>query len=295
MARRRLRLLLISAAALALGLLLLTRCASLPPIPPPRAAAELAAAGFETGVVAALDRPTRWVAAGLGEGPAVLFVHGSPGDWRAFEPCLADSGMRGRARLLAYDRPGFGGTGGAAEPSLARQAQVAAAVLVAAAPGGRALVVGHSLGGPIAARLAVDRPDLVAGLLLVAPSIDPALERRRWYNVAGATRLVQWFLPAEWIASNREIWPLRSELEVLAPRLAGIRVPSTVIQGADDELVDPDNATFVARSMNGAVVRVVEVAKEGHFVLWTRQDLVRAEILRLLDATANGREPGAAP
>ena len=291
--RRRSRLLLLSVAALGRALLLLARCATLPPIPPPRPAAELAAAGFSAGTAEALGRAVHWIAAGRGAGPAVLFVHGSPGDWRAYESLLADPGLRAAARLVAFDRPGFGATGGGALPRLADQAAVAALVLASAAPGARAVVVGHSLGGPIAARLAVDRPDLVAGLLLVAPSIDPALERHRWYNVAGAMRVVQWFLPREWIASNREIWPLRAELADMAPRLAGLRVPATVIQGTEDDLVDPGNAAFVARAMTGTPVRRVDVPQEGHFVLWTRGDLVRAEIGRLLDAAAP--EPGAAP
>ena len=294
MTRRRSRWLILPGAALAAGLVLFARCASLPPIPPAQTAAELAASGYRTGEVTALGRTVRWVAAGQGEGPGVLFVHGSPGDWRAWDALLGDSSLRARATLVAYDRPGFGSTGGGALPALTDQAVVAAEVLAAAAPGGRAVVVGHSLGGPIAARLAVDRPDRVAGLLLVAPSIDPALERHRWYNVAGSLRLVQWFLPREWIASNREIWPLRRELETMAPALAAVRAPTTVIQGAEDDLVDPANAAFVARSLPGAAVRVVEVPKEGHFVLWTRGDLVRAELEALLDrAAAAGEGEGA--
>lgn len=285
MARPRLRLTALVCAALALALVLFARCASLPAVPPGKEAAQLAAAGDRTGTVAALGREVRWVAAGQESGAALLFVHGSPGDWHAWEGLMADPVLRGRAQLVAYDRPGFGATGGPALPALADQAAVAAAVLEAAAPGARAVAVGHSLGGPIAARLAVDRPDRVAGLLLVAPSIDPALERHRWYNVAGSLRVVQWFLPGEWIASNREIWPLRAELEAMAPRLAGVRAPTTVIQGTEDDLVDPGNAAFVARAMPEADVRVVEVPAEGHFVLWTRSHLVRTEIERLLERT----------
>jgi len=292
MPRRRARFVLFSALLLAAGLLLFARCASLPAIPPEKKDAELAAAGYRTGTVIAAGRSVRWVAAGAGPGPALLCIHGSPGDWRAWEALMDDAELRAGGPVLAYDRPGFGATGGPAVADLSQQAAVAAAVLAAAVPGTRALVAGHSLGGPIAARLAVDRPELVAGLLLIAPSIDPALERHRWYNVAGSLRPVQWFLPAEWIASNREIWPLRGELEALAPALAGVSAPTTVIQGTDDDLVDPANAEFVARSMPAAAVRVVEVPKEGHFVLWTRGDLVRAEIEALRERSA-GREDSA--
>lgn len=217
-------------------------------------------------------------------GPAVLFVHGSPGTWEAWRDYLNDPGLRGRARLLALDRPGFGASErGAAEPSLARQAAAAAAVLEAEAARA-AIVVGHSLGGPVAARLAVDRPELVGALVLVAPSIHPELERRRWFNVAGSWRLVQWFLPVDWTTSNREIWPLRRELEEMAPRLAEIVAPTVVIQGGEDPLVDPANADYVEREFRAARLDVRRLPEAGHFIVWENPAPVREAVARLIDA-----------
>ncbi len=215
------------------------------------------------------------------ETPRILFVHGSPGTWSAWETWLAEPRLRDRARLIAPDRPGFGGSNrGIAEPSLARQAAALAAVLDAE-PGLPAIVVGHSLGGPIAAKLAMDRPDLVGALLLVAPSIDPALEKRRWFNYAGATRVVQWFLPVDWIASNRELWPLKTELEAMLPAWRSIDVPVIVVQGMDDDLVPPGNAAFAERVLErGVEVRRIPAA--GHFVLWQQPESVTGPLLELL-------------
>lgn len=217
-------------------------------------------------------------------GPRVLFVHGSPGTWEAFRGYLTDAKLSAAARLIAPDRPGFGGTRrGRAEPSLELQAAAVASALDAE-PGEPAVVVGHSLGGPIALRLAVDRPDLVGALLLVAPSIDPALERRRWYNRAGSWRAVQWLLPVDWIASNRELWPLRAELEELAPRLREVRAPTLVIQGEEDDLVPPENADYAERALVGASpLEIRRVPGEGHFLLWTRGELVGEAILEALE------------
>jgi len=237
----------------------------------------------EDGVETALH----YVVAGEGSG-RVLFVHGSPGTWEAYRGFLDDARLRAAARLVALDRPGFGDSGrGRPEPSLARQA-AAAALVLEAEPGPPAVVVGHSLGGPIAARLAVDRPDLVGALVLVAPSIDPALERHRWYNVAGSWRLVQLFLSVDMITSNRELWPLRGELEALAARLRAVSCPTIVIQGDDDELVPPANADFAARALAPGSVEVRRVAGEGHFVLWRRPELTAAAVL---DSLARLAEP----
>jgi pimeloyl-ACP methyl ester carboxylesterase len=214
--------------------------------------------------------------------PRVLFVHGSPGTWEGWRGYLDDPQLRAQARLIAPDRPGYGGSGrGHAEPSLARQAAALAAVLDAL-PGPPAVVVGHSMGGPIAARLAVDRPDLSGGLLLIAPSIDPALERHHWYNVAGSLRLVQWFVPVDWIVSNRELWPLRRELRELLPLWSRVRCPVVVIQGGADELVPAANADFAERVLAGHALDVRRYPGESHFILWERPELVKSALLDLL-------------
>ena len=221
-------------------------------------------------------------------GTAVVFVHGSPGTWEAFRRWLTEPALAARARLVAVDRPGFGGSDrGRAEPSLAVQARRIAAALAAVGVE-RAVLVGHSLGGPVIARMAVDSPRLVAGLLFIAPSIDPALEKRRWYNVFGAMQVVQWFLPVDWVTSNREIWPLRKELERLSPALATVAVPVIVMQGEADELVPPANAEFVARAFSAADVETRKIPKAGHFVLWERPELVTNAVESLLARSAGG-------
>ena len=218
----------------------------------------------------------------------MLFVHGSPGTWDAWQRFLEDPELRAAARLIALDRPGFGGSQrGVAEPSLVRQAAALAAVLErdgrpGEVPARPAIVVGHSLGGPIAARLAIDRPDLVAALVLVAPSIDPELERRRWYNIAGATRVVQWFLPIAWTVSNRELWPLESELREMLPRWPEIQCPVIIVQGLEDDLVPAANADFAERQLPRGSVRVDRYPDEGHFILWQKPETVSRPVLELL-------------
>lgn len=258
-----------------------------PEFEPEVASPEMARRALESRFVAGADGARiHYVVAAGGEaapgGSAVAFVHGSPGTWEAWSRYLGDPELRARALLLALDRPGFGASSrGRAEPSLARQADAVGRVL-AAEGAERAVIVGHSLGGPVAARLAVDAPGRVAALVLFAPSIDPALERRRWYNVAGSLRVVQWLLPVDWITSNREIWPLRAELEALAPRLAGITAPTLVVQGGRDELVPAANADFLERRLRAEVVEVRRIPDAGHFFVWQAYGPAREAILDAL-------------
>jgi len=221
----------------------------------------------------------------IGGGPArILFIHGSPGDWKAWASYLGDPRLRDRAVLLAVDRPGFGESGpGQVVVAPEDQAALLAPLLVGV--GAPTLIVSHSLGGPIAGELALDYPDRVRGAVLVAPSIDPATEHPRWYNRAMTWKMIQWLMPDDFEWSNEELMPLDEELVRMTPRWRDLRVPVTVIQGDKDELVDPRTADFAQRVMPGSLTRIVRVPGQGHFVLWKRRDLVVDEILALLDRT----------
>ena len=41
----------------------------------------------------------------------LIFVHGAPGSWDAFKDYLTDEDLKSKARVVAYDRPGYGGSG----------------------------------------------------------------------------------------------------------------------------------------------------------------------------------------
>lgn len=149
------------------------------------------------------------------------------------------------------------------------------------------VLVGHSLGGPVACRLAMDYPALVGGLVLVAPSIDPALEKQEWYRPLLNWGLIRKWLPVEFDASNREILPLRRELTEMLPLWRTIRVPVTVIQGDRDILVPPGNAAFAGRMLTSVSARIIMLPGQNHFIPWTRPEVIREAIL----GQAAGGEP----
>ena len=215
--------------------------------------------------------------------PMVLFIHGSPGSWDAFIDFLADSSLYSRAQLIAVDRPGFGKSElGEPEPSLSAQAAAIAPLLTLNHAVRKPILVGHSLGGPVVARIAMDFPDAVGGLVLVAPSIDPNEEKNEWYRHVGTVFPFRQWLPTEFDVSNQEILPLKHELQQMLPLWAAIRVPVTVIQGEDDPLVPPGNADFAKRVLVNAPVTVQMIPKMNHFIPWSRPDLIHDAILHQL-------------
>lgn len=104
-----------------------------------------------------------------GNGPPLLLIHGLAGQMRHYTYGVADRLAR-QYRVVTLDRPGSGYSvrGKSASADLSTQAATIAE-LIDKLQLGRAFVVGHSLGGAVALTLALEHPQRVAGLALVAP------------------------------------------------------------------------------------------------------------------------------
>ncbi|TJY61032.1 alpha/beta hydrolase [Sinimarinibacterium sp. CAU 1509] len=202
----------------------------------------------------------------------ILFIHGSPGSWEAWAAYLRDPALQRMGTLIAPDRAGYGRSVGAADPNMAAQGRLLAPLLGKGEAS--TIVVGHSLGGPIAAQLALDYPGQVRAAVLIAPSMAPEYEHPRWYNLLGDTWIARWLAPDELLKSNAEMLPLREELQALMPRWSSLRVPTVVIQGEHDRLVDPRTADFAERVLPARWARIERLADAGHFVLWKQPQIV---------------------
>ena len=101
--------------------------------------------------------------------PAIVFVHGTRltrSMWRAQLDDLRDT-----YRVIALDLPGHGAL--ADQPFSVVAASDEVARVIEDAAGGRAVVVGLSLGGYVAMDLAARRPALVRGLVLSGATAEP--------------------------------------------------------------------------------------------------------------------------
>ena len=104
-----------------------------------------------------------------GQGPAIVMIHGLGGQMAHFTYALADR-LKDDFRVVLIDRPGSGYSERreGASARLRAQGDVIAKA-IAALKLEKPLVVGHSLGGAIALAVALDHPDQVSGLALIAP------------------------------------------------------------------------------------------------------------------------------
>lgn len=124
-------------------------------------------------------------------GPPVLMIHGASANAREFTWTLAPR-LEDSHRVLMADRPGHGYSGRPANAhDLGIQAAQMAGVLDELASGEKAVLVGHSFGGAVALRVALDRPDLVKGLVLLAPvTHDWGGGGQAWYTSVASPPVV---------------------------------------------------------------------------------------------------------
>jgi pimeloyl-ACP methyl ester carboxylesterase len=101
----------------------------------------------------------------------LIFIHGASGNARDLHGAFAGE-LAGRARMIFVDRPGAGysqrGSGNKASPQ--EQARLVARLLDSLNIE-KAIIVGHSLGGAVAAAMAVNHNKKMAGLILLAPAV----------------------------------------------------------------------------------------------------------------------------
>ncbi len=152
----------------------------------------------------------------------VLLLHGASGSEADLMLPLGDGLAALGFRVIAIDRPGLGWSDrpdGAADADPTRQAALIRQALdwlgIA-----KVIVVGHSLAGMASCALALNDPDLVAGLTLLAPVTHPWPGGGvNWYYNVAATPVVGWLFT--------ELVGLPGGLASMEGGVAGVFAPQT--------------------------------------------------------------------
>jgi pimeloyl-ACP methyl ester carboxylesterase len=222
-----------------------------------------------------------------GEGSALLFLHGFDGP-RCEAPFLR--ALAKTHRVIAPVHPGFENSSGGTDCREMLDVVILYQELIVRLGLKRPTVIGHSLGGMFAAELAATSPELLGGLVLVAPfgiwleatpvpdflpMKEEMLERLTWSEpkrrkacasettasdeaavlVAKAQRM------SNLAAAANYLWPIPDH--GLSKRLARIKISTLIVWGDADGLMGLEYANEFQSRIPDATLRVIHDA--GHF------------------------------
>jgi pimeloyl-ACP methyl ester carboxylesterase len=147
---------------------------------------------------------------GPGTGPPIVLVHGWTADsvdWSWLIPALSAD-----FRVIAYDQRGVGRSAPVSSYDFARQRADLAAVITRVA-GGRAVLVGHSLGGAIVSTMGVEHPELTLGVVVLDAPYAADAARRPVIDAMKAQLLteepvpaIRSYLGATWFSDTTPDW-----------------------------------------------------------------------------------------
>ncbi len=228
-------------------------------------------------------KPTRYIETGLDQHrKLIVFVHGAPGSSNNYYSYLADTLLCRQARLVSADRLGYGNSNpGKAETSIAIQAgQVRQIIQQYQAD--TVILVGHSYGGPIVGKCAMDFPEELTAVVMLSPVNDPENEPIFWYSHFGRWKATRWMLPAALKVAADEKFSHARALAEISDGWKGIRIPVVHIHGRKDGLAPLANIAFSEKNIAPAYLNLIYLENTGHFIPWTDYELVRETLLGLL-------------
>lgn len=209
-----------------------------------------------------------YVSVGADTMRTIVFVHGSPGSWDAFEWYLLDSALRTRFRMISIDRPGFGYSDYGDAMHLQQGCDIISSFLDCIKNGKPLYLVGHSLGGSLVPVLAADNPDIVTGIVVLAGALDPATEPKEAWRGLFIKAPMRYLLPGAMLPSNDELLYFKTDVLKLKEKLARIRCRVYIIHAANDWIVDVGNVGYMKRTFTHAQVTDTIFPDGGHFIPW---------------------------
>lgn len=232
----------------------------------------------------------RYIESGIREdwAPLVLFIHGAPGTLDAFKEYMADYDLKNKARLVAIDRPGYGGSSrGNTMTSITEQAQYLTFVLNQFnAP--LKIIVSHSYGSPISVVSAANNPDGVDGLIMISPLNDADSEPVKWYAHLANFKLTRLLMPEFINVATTEKLAHKKELKTIEPYFSDLECPVIHYHGTDDRLAPyKPNIEFSKVNIKPINLTIIEESDAGHLLVWTKGATIKNMILGLINTLSD--------
>lgn len=225
----------------------------------------------------------------VGEGPAVILLHGGMSSSRAWGGQIGPLVAAGH-RVVLIDSRGHGrSTLGETPLSYERLAADVLAVMDQLALD-KPAVVGWSDGGVVALVLAMRHGDRLSGVYAFGANMDLAGVRAGAADApilkAVAPRLMADYAelsptPTRFSRLASAVRAMQQAVDYSAEDLGAIRGPALVIaDGAEDEFITVEHQAYLAKTIPGARLRLLPEA--GHFAPWQKPDAFNQDVVDFL-------------
>lgn len=265
---------------------------------------------------------------GKRDGPVMILLHGSNSSLHTWEPLVRRLG--GTYRIVTLDLPGHGLTGGTPDKDYGADGMIAAVDVVAAKLDlDHFILGGNSMGGWVAWRYALARPEHVEALLLLDAAGMPPRKGDKAAPSNIGFRILKY--PAgRWLAGqitprgliekslrgsvekqgivddamvdrywellrfpgNREATSLRATLDrepEMADQIGAITAPTLILFGQRDRLINPSAAQSFHERIKGSEVVLLDGV--GHLPMEEAPDATAAAISDFLNRRLGLRSP----
>lgn len=248
-----------------------------------------------------------------GNGPPVVLLHGRDGALQEYTLSIFDE-LALTYDVTAFDRPGYGHSGWPQHAELSLEVQVALLrQAIETLNIEKPLLVGHSYGGAVALRYALDYPEDVRNVVLLAPTsfmeeppdgafflipripvlgpllthtlllplgsqLAPRIYEQAFHPAPAPPEYVEtmsalYLRPANFTATAGELAVMQDSLQAVSRKYGQIEMPVTVVFGTADRMVD------FAQDGQQLVeslpnARLVAVEGAGHKVHYTHPKIV---------------------
>lgn len=227
--------------------------------------------------------------ASYGEGAPVILLHGGAGNGDHWAFQLA--ALAAKYRVIVVDARGHGRSTRDARPITYELMSDDLLALMDKLELEKAALVGWSDGGIIALDLAMRHPERVSSLVAYGANFDLAGTQKGGNSPAFATYFARCAAdyaklsptPIDYkglTAALRPMW--RTQPNYKKEQLAGLKVPTLILDGAHDEIIRQEHLKEMARLITGS--RLVFIPDASHFALFQQPAAFNQALIDFLAA-----------
>lgn len=217
--------------------------------------------------------------------PFVIFIHGAPGSSADYYDYFRNEELYSKVNLISIDRLGYGYSDfGNSQTSIQKQGEAIHSIIEKSCLSNRVILVGHSYGGPIVVRMAMDYPTLYKSLLLLAPALDPENEKEIKIAHLAIAKPTSWLTPVALKVAADEKFTHVDELLKMLPLYNQLKTRVIHIHGTKDSLVPYANLNFSKKHIGAELLEAISLENEDHFLPWSQHEIIVREILKLTSA-----------